>query len=96
MLPESNLNERVDDLNEVPLYIEDLNNNGFLEAGERVLFYAQGPHTWSFPSSVAVHNYNRYDEKAFYFLSVSNSNAIPGSPKELVKYLHQMKSPQKF
>lgn len=58
-LPETNLHTLVDDLCEVPLWRE---NN-------RLLFYAEGPVSWSYSSGRYIHKQNLYSLYGYYFLT---------------------------
>jgi hypothetical protein len=72
MLPEKNDIPRVDDLYENAIYVHG-ENDGSFDAGDYVLFYAPGPHSWSFDTTNNEYQYsvNRYNDKSFYFLTVN-------------------------
>lgn len=48
MLPEANATARPDDLPELPSQVMDANGNGLFDAGDKLIFYAQGPDAWSY------------------------------------------------
>ncbi|MVT07532.1 type IX secretion system sortase PorU [Chitinophaga sp. ysch24] len=58
MLPESNAAARYDDLPEVAL----------MEEGDYLLFYAPGPHSWSYRTGSFFHSANLYSDTSYYFL----------------------------
>src|SRR5215218_1236634 len=70
MLPESNAESRVDDLEEVAIQVQD-GGDGQLAGTDYFLFYATGPHQWKNDSANKrfVHQRNLYSDKAFYFIS---------------------------
>ncbi|RKX17076.1 MAG: hypothetical protein DRP35_11570, partial [Candidatus Zixiibacteriota bacterium] len=79
MLPISNSIETYDDLPEIALYINK-GSDGVFNAGDFILFYAQGPTKWTYNSTddfftQTVHNYSDY---AYYFVTCNN-----GQPKEI-------------
>lgn len=73
-LPETNLHTLIDDLCEIPLWRE----------GNRLLFYAQGPVSWSFSAGRYVHKSNVYSTYGCYFLTESDEEpmAFPVAGKE--------------
>lgn len=72
-LPETNLHGIIDDLCEIPLWRD----------GNRLLFYAQGPVSWSYTSGRYIHKQNVYSDYACYFLTESEEPpmAFPIVPK---------------
>ncbi|MBR3613437.1 MAG: type IX secretion system sortase PorU [Bacteroidaceae bacterium] len=58
-LPETNLHTLIDDLCEIPLWRE----------GNRLLFYANGPVSWSYSAGRYVHRQNVYSNYGCYFLT---------------------------
>lgn len=71
MLPERVETPRPDDLVENPAKRVHNGDQKF-DAGEYVLFYAQGPHGWSFDGTNGkfTHEFNVYSETSYYFLTV--------------------------
>lgn len=71
VLPEANSVSRVDDLEEVSLKIIDNNNNGQWESDDYILFYAKGPHVWSYDTinDQWKHTFNIYSDEACYFFT---------------------------
>lgn len=72
MLPQANSAPRVDDLKENAILVQGEGDNSF-DAGDYVLFYAQGPHIWTHtpnaPSPFA-HSFNLYSDTTYYYLHV--------------------------
>lgn len=80
MLPQKNSAARYDDLIENAIQVVG-GGDGSFDQNDYILFYAKGPHTWAYDTSVAnpdnalfVHSYNVYSEQAYYFLNVSGAN----------------------
>lgn len=71
ILDEDFSNPYIDDLPEVPVYVED---------GKFILFYGRGARKWSYDSGSGFykHQNNPYSNKGYYFLTESDS-----SPKQL-------------
>ena len=71
MLPQLNSASRIDDLAENAIYISG-EADGKFDKGDYVLFYAQGPHSWSFSSTSLVfkHQFNSYSEFSCYFITI--------------------------
>lgn len=71
MLPESNAVFRNDDLQELNLEMH-AGSDEYFGSGDYFLFYAEGPHSWSFDAQEQrfSHRFNLYDDKAFYFINV--------------------------
>lgn len=76
MLPERNSEPRHDDLRENAIWLGGTAPDRFGNGGV-LLFYAQGPHTWSYVGSEDRfrHHFNFYSDTTFYFLTVK-----PGAP----------------
>ncbi|GAA4431841.1 type IX secretion system sortase PorU [Pontibacter saemangeumensis] len=72
MLPQPNSAPRPDDLQENAIYVAG-EADGRFDAGDYILFYAQGPHTWAYDSAQSKfqHSYNLYSDTAYYFLRVN-------------------------
>ena len=66
-LPETNLHTLIDDLCEIPLWRE----------GNRLLFYACGPVSWSYSAGRYVHKQNIYSDYGYYFLTEGNEEPMP-------------------
>lgn len=75
LLPEQGIENLTDDLEEVPLWRE----NGSL------LFYAQGPLSWSCSSGTYAHQWNTYSRYGYYFITES-SDAAPAEVPEMPVY----------
>lgn len=74
MLPESPNGPKVDDIQEVAIWIED-GGDGILNGNDYILFYAEGPHHWQKDSlrQSFRHQKNIYTETAFYYLTLGSS-----------------------
>lgn len=70
MLPEANGTDRYDDLQELPIEMHDGGDDLFNE-GDYFLFYAEGPHKWTYDSitHLFTHDFNLYSSSAFYFIN---------------------------
>lgn len=75
MQPEEVNDDFIDDLKELPILVSG-EENGRFNSGDQVVFYAQGPHTWTFNSSGEryVHQLNHYCDTAFYFINIEQEN----------------------
>lgn len=73
-LPETNLHTLIDDLCEIPLWRE----------GNRLLFYANGPVSWSYSAGRYVHKQNVYSNYGCYFLTEGDEEpmAFPVAAEE--------------
>ena len=71
MVPDLNSVARYDDLQENPSYIVDHNGNNRVDEGDYLLFYGQGPDSWTYSVSNARFEYqkNYYADTNFYFVS---------------------------
>jgi hypothetical protein len=71
MLPDINPVEQIDDLIECPIMVVD-NGSGVFNENSYFVFYAQGPHTWTYNQTTGKfsHNYNIYSDNAYYFINV--------------------------
>jgi hypothetical protein len=76
MLPFKNNDFRYDGLQENAIFIEG-EDDGSFDANDYILFYAKGPHTWLNKEDLSLnqltHQYNIFSDKAYYFITVSNS-----------------------
>lgn len=75
LLPERNGDFRYDDLQENAIYIEG-ESDGSFDANDFILFYAKGPHDWIVDTNngTANHRQNIYSDKAYYFITVDDTN----------------------
>jgi len=75
MLPESNDAFRYSDIPEIAIQMEDGGDNSF-DPGDYLIFYAQGPDTWSYNSfgNEFRHHTNIYDRQSYYYLVLSDGN----------------------
>ena len=71
ILPEKNIHQLPDDLQEIPLWRE----NGY------VLFFANGTIRWEYSNGRFVHRQNVYSKYSYYFLNESDAEPLP-FPKE--------------
>ena len=79
LLPENFSLGYVDDLPPVPIYM-DKGSDGLFGPGDHILFYAEGPVSWTFDSDEAffIHGLHDYSWLGYYFLTDSKGPA--GSP----------------
>ena len=75
MLPQKNSDFRYADLQENALYVEG-EDDGVFNADDFILFYAKGPHDWNVNPNLetATHRQNIFSDKAYYFLTIAQSN----------------------
>ena len=77
---------KIDDLPQVPVYVGE----------DFVLFWVQGPISWSYTGSRFAHTRNHYSEYGYYLLSddagtllpPTEGAAISGTPTEVTRYSH--------
>jgi hypothetical protein len=71
------LNDYSNDLPEVPVY-EYLGADGVFNAGDYLLFYAQGPISWSYNSAYGMYTRtrNHYSDKAYYFIGEREAGTL--------------------
>lgn len=69
-LPYKNADSHTDDLAENAIYIKG-ESDGSFDENDYILFYAEGPHVWSWDSLMNrfTHNLHEYDNEAYYFLT---------------------------
>ena len=69
-LPESFLKPYIDDLPQIPIYIEK-GSDGVFGKGDYILFYAQGPVAWKYNESTLLfeHEVNTYSFYGYYFVT---------------------------
>ncbi|RNI26308.1 type IX secretion system sortase PorU [Rufibacter latericius] len=97
MLPQANAAPRHDDLVENAVWVEG-EQDGSFDNNDFLLFYGQGPHTWSenliIGQSPFVHSLNLYSDTTYYYLTVGTSAGLrvnqqaplPGSFPEVNTY----------
>jgi hypothetical protein len=73
MLPESNLQPRVDDLREISIQVVD-GGDGRLDPGDYVLFYGESPDNWTYDytTHLFTHFKNLYSDYTYYFVTSDN------------------------
>ncbi|MGV3539577.1 MAG: type IX secretion system sortase PorU [Rufibacter sp.] len=78
MLPQANSAPRPDDLVENDVLVVG-EQDGTFDASDYILFYAQGPHSWSVNSGSAqapfAHSFNLYSDTTYYYVTVNASNS---------------------
>ncbi len=74
MLPQANSSARINDLQEIPIYIKG-EDDGKFDNGDYILFYGQGPDTYSLlpPKAIFQYENNLYSDKNFYFITVGSA-----------------------
>jgi hypothetical protein len=87
MLPELNSESRIDDLFENAVYMHG-EEDGSFDAGDYVLFYAPGPHSWSYNDVSKEYEFsvNRYNDKSYYYITVDKG---PGKRIQKVDYMNE-------
>jgi hypothetical protein len=84
MLPENNATNRIDDLFENAIWIED-GGDGIFNGNDFALLYAPGPHHWRYDTAF-FYQKNLYTDTAFYFVTLGsngkriNTNTTIGTP----------------
>ena len=58
---------KIDDLPSVAFYMNK-GADGVFNAGDYILFYAQGPDSWEYASKHFVHTRNTYSRYGYYFI----------------------------
>jgi hypothetical protein len=76
LLSENNNDFRHDDVLKNSILIED-GNDGMFNNGDYLLFYAKGPHKWSFDGSVFSHKTHEYCDTSYYFVNINNASPAP-------------------
>jgi len=71
MLPELNSDSVIDDLYENSIRVIG-SADGSFDAGDYVLFYAEGPHDWVFDGDHFRQEFNVYSDTNYYFVTVGN------------------------
>lgn len=95
MLPQPNSSPRPDDLTENAILVAGESDGRFDDA-DYVLFYAQGPHTWTYDATEDLfkHHYNVYTDTAYYFLRIGTAPGLrigsrgqaPGATQTISSY----------
>lgn len=77
MLPQANSAARPDDLPEIPIEVTGAADGSF-NGNDRVLFYAEGAHTWRYltESEQYQHEYHLYADTNYYFLRVGGEDGL--------------------
>lgn len=70
-LPESNDINRLDDLTQNDILIED-GGDGIFDQGDYILFYGWGPSRWYYDGQNTYLDQNIYSEDSYYFINVSS------------------------
>lgn len=71
MLSQNFMLSKPDDLPLVPVFL-DKGADGVFNSGDRLIFFAQGPVSWSYNGSRFVHKRNTYSDFGYYFLTSDN------------------------
>ncbi len=74
LLPLDNDIPRIDDLEEFPIYGVGL-SDGSMDAGDKIIFYAEGPDLTRVTNTGLTYDKNIYDTNSYVFLTLSNSNS---------------------
>ncbi len=76
ILPEKNDDFRYDDLYENPIEVVG-GNDGSFDSGDYILFYGEGPVTWTYSpvKEAFFHQTNYYKDENYYFITSLNYNA---------------------
>jgi len=93
MLPISNAEDRVDDLQELSLKIIG-GSDGSFDENDLVLFYAQSPHQWSYTNNTFSRQAHFFEDKSYYFLNcdlgqgqrVTDQNTISSYDTSIVTF----------
>ena len=70
LLDQNFMSPKIDDLPECSIWIEK-GSDGVFNAGDYILFYAQGVNSWSYDKSKSMftHNVNYYSNNGYYFVT---------------------------
>lgn len=81
MLPLLNSTPRADDLLECAIEVVDLDNDGWFNGSDYLLFFGQGPHRWTYKpgEKLYTHQKNLFSDTTFYFLTFTDI----GVPKRI-------------
>ncbi len=81
MLPFSNSEKHIDDLVEIPVYM-DKGSDGIFNKGDYLLFYGDGPVSWSYidDDELFMQDLHSYSTASYYFItSKSGNNRSPSN-----------------
>jgi hypothetical protein len=83
-LPINNSIPRPDDLLANNIYVEG-ESDGVFDQGDYILFYAKGPHQWSYDATSQLFNHSRHSfcDTSYYFIGINTGDApkrISGLP----------------
>lgn len=72
MLSEANRDYNFQDISQIAIQVED-GGDGIFNAGDRILFYGQGPDSWNFHATSNTYQFrkNIYSDTSYYFLTIS-------------------------
>ena len=59
------------------IYVEG-ENDGVFNSGDYILFYAEGPHKWTWQNGTYQHSRNIYADNAFYYLGTGAVAGLRG------------------
>jgi hypothetical protein len=76
MLPKLNSQFRYFDLAETSIKVNDLNNDGFFNSDDYILFYGHSANSWDFNSSTNLfeHEINLFSNDVAYFLTIDDQS----------------------
>ena len=88
MLPERSGADRYDDLAENAVQVKDNNSNGLLDGDDQILFYSNGPDTWTWNSVLERYQYskNLYDSNVYYFICSGYESSKKVSSENLAEF----------
>lgn len=75
LVPQSLTRNRVDDLQQIPLYIQG-EQDGRFDQGDYILFYAEGADRYRFDETEIQFEKNVYDLNNYVFLKIGNQNGL--------------------
>ncbi len=81
MLPVSNSEERLDDLEEIAIWVED-GGDGRFDPGDYILFYGESQHRWKNTGSSFTHDLNYMADTTFYFFTADYQMGLPKRIKQ--------------
>ena len=84
LLPENFSEGYIDDLQEIPVYVEK-GSDGMFGPGDYILFYARGPVKWTWDGELGMfrHQLHSYSWKGYYFLTSGQGEASGPEPVEM-------------
>lgn len=76
MMPLLNSASRNDDLKENAIQVVDANGDGTFNGSDYLLFYGQGPHTWTWSASEKRYNHQQsiYTDTTYYFITTDGGS----------------------